>query len=164
MAAKRNASQKKRLTTLAATTKEQKKKLLESLANMPTVESACRKADVGRATYYDWLKSDSVFASEAAKAKKKGREMLSDIAVSKLMQLIGDGNITAIIFWLKYNNEWFANPKFYHHIEIKEDPGVDDKIAKQIKETMVKFISTAAEKGQADRFLHPERYNKKRNG
>jgi len=162
MAAKRNASQKKRLTTLAATTKEQKQKLLECLSHMPTVESACRKADVGRATYYDWLRVDSKFASAAVKAKKKGRELLSDIAISKLMQLVGEGNVTAIIFWLKHNNEWFANPRFYHHIEIKEDPGVEDKVARQIKETMVKFISTAAEKGQADRFLHPERFNKKR--
>ncbi len=160
MATKQNASQKKRLNTLAAITKEQKKKLLESLGNMPTVESACRKSDIGRATYYDWIKEDSVFASAAAKAKKKGRELLSDIAISKLMQLVGDGNVTAIIFWLKNNNEWFANPKFFHHIEIKEDPGVEDKIARQIKEVMVKFISTAAEKGQADRFLHPERYER----
>lgn len=164
MAAKRNASQKKRLTTLAATTKEQKDKLLESLANMPTVESACRKADVGRATYYDWLKNDAGFASLAAKAKKKGRELLSDIAISRLMQLVGDGNVTAIIFWLKHNHEWFANPKFFHYIEIKEDPGIDEKTAERMRKVMENFVRKAAEMGTADRFLNPERYKGHKGG
>lgn len=163
MAAKPNASQKKRLTTLAATTKEQKQKLLECLANMPTAQSACRKADVGRATYYDWIKEDSRFASAAAKAKKKGRELLSDVAISKLMQLVAEGNITAIIFWLKHNNEWFANPKFFHTIEIKDDPGLDEKAEKMVKTAMANFIRFEVGRGNADHYLNPERNRPKEN-
>lgn len=162
MATKKQASQKKRLNTLAATTKAQKQKLLESLANMPTVESACRKSGVGRSTYYDWIKSDNDFASVVVKEKKKGRELLSDIAVSKLMQLIGDGNITAIIFYLKHNHEWFANPKFFHYIEVKEDKSIDEESSERIKRVMHNFVRKAAEMGGADRYLDPEGYKRSR--
>ena len=129
----------KRQATLAKQTAAKKQQLLECLAIMPTVESACRKAGVGRATYYDWI-SDNKFEQAATRAKKKGRQLLSDVAVSKLMQLVSDGNITAIIFWLRHNHEWFANPKFFHHIEVVQDTGVDPATKELIYQAIGKYV------------------------
>ncbi len=130
----------KRQKTLAKQTVAKKQKLLECLAVMPTVESACRKADVGRSTYYDWI-ADTKFEQVATKAKKKGRDLLSDVAISKLMQLVSDGNITAIIFWLKHNHLWFANPKFFHYVEIVENRGIDPQQEKLIKKVIGNFVT-----------------------
>jgi transcriptional regulator of acetoin/glycerol metabolism len=40
--------------------KHEKNALIEALKEMPIVQIACKKAGVGRATYYRWLQEDQV--------------------------------------------------------------------------------------------------------
>src|SRR3989344_454051 len=99
---KNKTPQEKRLDTLTEDTEKQKKALVAQLRRTPIVQLACERADVGRATYYKWRARDQVFARAADRAKKAGEFFINDMAESRLLRMIQDDNITAIIFWLKY--------------------------------------------------------------
>ena len=75
-----------------------KKAVLEALeSSLGIVTTACKNADVGRTTFYGWLKDDEDF-------RKKVEELSNvalDFAESQLHKQIGDGNSSATIFYLK---------------------------------------------------------------
>lgn len=58
---------------------------------------ACQATGIARRTYYNWLEKDEKFR-EAIEALQ---EETIDIVESKLLTQIDDGNLTAIIFYLK---------------------------------------------------------------
>ena len=79
-------------------TEHSKKALLEALEkSLGVVTTACKKAEVGRTTFYKWLESDEQF--------KKDVEEISNTALdfveSKLFEQIEDGSTSAAIFYLK---------------------------------------------------------------
>ncbi len=87
--------------TIASRIQEEKKLLLEHLEKTPIVQIACEKSGVGRSTYYRWLEQDKKFARSAKQALSKGILIMNDLAESQLLKSVRDGNMTAIIFWLK---------------------------------------------------------------
>jgi hypothetical protein len=111
--------EKQRLKTLAVETEKQKKAIIVQLRKTPIVQIACERTGVGRSTYYKWRKYDHVFARAAERALEAGRFFINDLAISKLLQMIKDGNLTAIIFWLKHNDPKFAAVnRIIHEYEI----------------------------------------------
>lgn len=87
--------------TITSRITEDKKLLLEHLEKTPIVQIACEKSGVGRSTYYRWLEQDKKFARSAKQALSKGVLIMNDLAESQLLKSVRDGNMTAIIFWLK---------------------------------------------------------------
>jgi len=87
--------------TITSRINEDKKLLLEHLEKTPIVQIACEKSGVGRTTYYRWLEQDKKFARSAKQALSKGVLIMNDLAESQLLKSVRDGNMTAIIFWLK---------------------------------------------------------------
>ena len=85
--------------------KDRKAELLKQLKITPVVEVACRKVGVGRATFYRWKKEDQKFADKAEYALQEGSHLVNDMAESKLISAIKDGNMTGIIFWLKNHQD-----------------------------------------------------------
>ena len=65
--------------------------------NAGNISESCRKANIGRSTFYLWFNNDSDFKKEVESV----REDLLDFAESKLWEKIVSGNLTAIIFYLK---------------------------------------------------------------
>ena len=65
--------------------------------NTGNISESCRKANIGRSTFYLWFNNDSDFKKEVESV----REDLLDFAESKLWEKIVSGNLTAIIFYLK---------------------------------------------------------------
>ena len=61
------------------------------------VSYACDKAHVSRQTYYEWIKKDEDFARQTENIEEES----IDMAESKLKMAINEGNITAILFYLK---------------------------------------------------------------
>lgn len=61
------------------------------------ISYACKAANVSRQTYYNWRKNDPAFDEKAREIE----ESAIDIAEGKLLTQIGEGNLTAIIFYLK---------------------------------------------------------------
>lgn len=82
-----------------------KESLIEQLKKTPIVEIACEKVGVGRATFYRWKKNDSEFAQIADEALSEGVTLMNDMAESKLLSAVKEGNLTGIIFWLKNRHD-----------------------------------------------------------
>ncbi len=98
-------------------TTSQKDKLLVELTKVPIIQVACQRVGVGRATFYSWKKEDAEFRKLADKAVNEGRLAITDLAESRLIRNIQDGNNTAIIFWLKNNNERYTDKQFQINVE-----------------------------------------------
>lgn len=61
------------------------------------ISYACKTANVSRQTYYNWRKNNPEFDERAREIE----ESAIDVAEGKLLTQIGEGNLTAIIFYLK---------------------------------------------------------------
>jgi hypothetical protein len=99
----------------------QKAAIIEQLRKTPIVQIACDKAGVGRATYYRWLEDDAEFAGLAGKAMLEGNGLVSDAAESQMVNLIRNGNLGAITFWLKHRH-----PAYRSRLEIDARVAHDD--------------------------------------
>lgn len=138
---KLSAQEKQSLKTLAVETEKQKKALVVQLRKTPIVQIACERTGVGRSTYYKWRKNDYIFGRAADRALEAGRFFINDLAKSKLLQLIKDGNLTAIIFWLKHNDPKFAtvNRIIHEYETVTTRPSVEEENV--ATEEMLKMIS-----------------------
>jgi predicted DNA binding protein len=94
--------------------------LLEQLRKVPIVSIACEKAGVGRATYYRWKKEDEEFAKAADEATAEGTFLVNDMAESQLLTAIRDGNLGAVMYWLKHRNANY-NTKLEVTARIKQE-------------------------------------------
>lgn len=128
----RTSSQKK---SPQSQTKEQKERLLIELTKVPIVQVACQRIGVGRATYYSWRESDADFRKLADKSVSEGNFVINDLAESKLISNIQDGNNTSIIFWLKnhhggYNEKILHQHEHLHAMEVTTEE--EEKILKAL--------------------------------
>ena len=82
-----------------------KKRVIKELVQVPIIQLACKRAGVSRATYYRWLKEDLKFALECDEALEKGIQSINDLAESKLIHRVNEGDMRAISFWLANNKE-----------------------------------------------------------
>ena len=64
---------------------------------MGIVSYACEKCNISRQTFYNWKDNDDEFAQQADDIQ----EITVDMAESKLLSSINEGNVAAIIFYLK---------------------------------------------------------------
>lgn len=112
--------------------------LIEQLKTTPVIQVACQKANVGRASYYRWLKEDEDFKKKADEALNDGNLFINDLAESKLISAIKDGNMTAIIYWLKHHHPAYTENKVFLSFEAQEElikfikTGNKDKIYKKV--------------------------------
>jgi hypothetical protein len=85
-------------STVEQRAQERKSRFIKILKNKSgNISSACEAIGIGRTTFYDWCKKDKKFNEEVEAAA----ESLIDLAESKLVEKINDGNISAITFLLK---------------------------------------------------------------
>lgn len=77
-----------------------KKLFIEILEKGNTVLSACDKLDVARATFYRWKERDQVFDGKTERSIEIGQEVINDLAVTKLVQNINNGDMRAIVYQL----------------------------------------------------------------
>lgn len=117
--------------------RDKKSILLEQFKKTPVIEVACKKLGISRATYYRWCKEDSEFAQESEFAINEGSQVVNDMAESKLISAIKDGNITGIIFWLKNHHRNYA-PK----LEVTTKNG-DIPLTDEQKELIRKSLAMA---------------------
>ncbi len=104
-----------------------KKILLEQFKKVPIVQLACEKTGISRATYYRWRQEDTDFAKKADAYLAESVDIVNDMAESKLLSLIKEGNMTAIIYWLKHRHKAYStrvelSGSFEHtNIEISDE-------------------------------------------
>ena len=102
-------------------TNKSKELFLEQLKQTPIVEVACQKTGMARATYYHLRKTDSKFAEVADLALAEGKMLINDLGESQLISGMKDGNMTAIIFWLKNNHLNYKQKGFQSGFSVAED-------------------------------------------
>jgi hypothetical protein len=83
-------------------------KLLELLAENPSVSAACRKLGINRMMFYRLKKSDADFKRNVKLAMIDGRSKWVEIAELGLMSLVKEKNLGAIKFFLANNDLRYA--------------------------------------------------------
>lgn len=86
-----------------------KEAFLEHIRKTPIIQLACGKTGIGRSTFYRWSKDDADFYRKYLDAETAGREYMNDAMESILIQNAKGGNMTAIIFYLKYNHPRYSD-------------------------------------------------------
>lgn len=107
----RKPTPKTKLTVIERRTLEQQNHVIEILEKIPIVSVACKRANISRATFYRWKEENLEFKARADKAIKEGDLVIGDLAESKLIENIHNGNMTALIFWLKSRNAKFMDKR-----------------------------------------------------
>lgn len=90
--------------TIQARQATQKKALIDELKKMPIIEVACRRTDTGRTTYYRWREEDKEFAKEVDESIQFGKNIINDLAESKVITGIKDDDKTYTLYWLNHNH------------------------------------------------------------
>lgn len=88
--------------------KKNKSLFIEQLKRNPNIQIACEKLDIGRSTFYRWQSEDSEFKHMVDQATLEGVHIINDLAESKLVLAIKDGNIQAIRYWLTHHNKNYS--------------------------------------------------------
>jgi len=86
-----------------------KELILEDLKKAPIVQLACERVGIARATFYRMKKSDKKFAQAIDDAIIEGRQVVNDLAESRLMAAIQSGNLTSVMYWLNHNHSQYTN-------------------------------------------------------
>jgi len=113
-----------------------KEAFLDQLKRTPTIETACQKVGIARATIYRWIRSTKKFEKQVNDALTEGRSFMSDIAENQLFSLIGDKKIEAIRLYLSTHNPRYGNKlELSGAISTKDEPLTKEQ-KKLIKEAL----------------------------
>lgn len=86
-------------------------KFLEQLERVPNVSLACEKVGLSRNTVYRWCGEDPDFKARMDSALESGVHSVNDLAESKLISHINNGNLRAIQYWLDNNKKNYIRPR-----------------------------------------------------
>jgi len=123
-------------TTIKARQDAEKTLLIEQLKKTPIISVACDKTGVGRTSYYRWREEDKDFATKADKSLSEGILLMNDMAESQLLSAIKEGNMTAIIYWLKHRHSAYSTK-----IEIEGNINTNYELSDSQKELLNKAIN-----------------------
>ena len=118
-----------------------KQLLIEQLKKIPIIQIGCEKINVGRTTFYRWLKEDPKFSKAVDEAIKESTELINDLSQSQLITLIREKKMPAIALWLKVHH-----PLYSDKIEVKiknSDDSLTPEQAEAIKAALRLTSSSA---------------------
>lgn len=84
---------------------------IEQLEKVPNVSLACEIVGIARNTVYRWCGEDPDFKARMEKALIAGTNSVNDLAESKLISHINNGNMQAIKYWLDNNKKNYIKPR-----------------------------------------------------
>lgn len=90
-----------------------KKQLLERLLKNFTIASACNSVGVDRKTFYRWAEEDPEFKIAAYENILECKRTVTDMANTKLVKHIENGNLTAVMYWLNNRDPEIATKQIY---------------------------------------------------
>lgn len=88
-----------------------KSQFIKEIKEVPIISSVCRKINISRQTIYRWMNEDEQFKSEVTNAMNVGRDSINDLAESQLINLVSEGNLHAIKYWLSSNQARYVRPR-----------------------------------------------------
>lgn len=102
--------------------KKTEESFLSQLEKVPNISLACEKLGISRNTVYRWRKEDPDFNSKVNSALENGILSVSDLAESKLIGLINQGSLRAIMYWLENNSSRYSKPNLKEFRDKKNIP------------------------------------------
>lgn len=84
---------------------------IEQLERVPNVSLACEKVGIARNTVYRWCGEDPDFKARMDTALQSGVHSVNDLAESKLISHINNGNFRAIQYWLDNHKKEYIKPR-----------------------------------------------------
>jgi len=83
---------------------------------MCNISSACKAINIGRKTYYNWIKKFPIFRQQVEEVK----ESLIDMVESQLLKNAEKGNQKAIEFWLiNHKRDKYSKKQYIKKIKTK---------------------------------------------
>jgi len=128
--------------------KELRKTFIEELKKEGNIYFACTKTNIGRATFYRWIKNKE-FKKVANDALMIGRENGVDIAEFSLLNLVKRGDLGAIKYYLPHNSSRYKGNNvskviLVHKVQNQQEKFVRQKTLKQcIDERRAELIRRA---------------------
>jgi hypothetical protein len=103
-----NNKEKVEISTIELRQKEYKEAVINALRETPIVQYACKRAGIGRTTFYRYYHDDADFASSVDEAITEGSSIVSDLAESQLISAIRSGDLSGIKYWLSNHHPTYA--------------------------------------------------------
>ncbi len=98
-----------------------KHQLLERLTKNFTISSACNAVGIDRKTFYRWIEEDLDFKAMAYDNIQESKKDVTDVAYTRLVKQIENGNLTAVMYWLNNKDPEISDRAIYiSEEEIKE--------------------------------------------
>lgn len=91
--------------------KYKENQFIEQLERVPNVSLACEKVGLSRNTVYRWCSEDLDFKARMETALQSGVHSVNDLAESKLISHINNGNFRAIQYWLDNHKKEYIKPR-----------------------------------------------------
>jgi hypothetical protein len=108
--------------------KNKEESFLNQLEKVPNISLACEKLGISRNTVYRWRNDDPEFNKKVNSALESGILGISDLAESKLIGLINQGSLRAIMYWLENNSSRYSRPNLKEFREKSKVPQPIDGI------------------------------------
>lgn len=83
-------------------------------ATKGNISDSCRVAGISRQTYYDWLDKKDEFSRQIMEAEMELNDDIRDVLISKA----GDGDMTAVIFYLKKRHPDYKEQPQQNNIQV----------------------------------------------
>lgn len=116
----------------------QKTLFIDLLKKTPIVQVVCEKVGITRTTYYRWHKADKEFAEAADTALADGAGLINDMAESQLITAVRDGNLSAVMYWLKSHHHTYAN-----RVELAVNQKPSEELTPEQQEVVQKALALA---------------------
>lgn len=97
-------------------TKSLLNKLIEEIEKTPLIQIACDKVGISRNTFYRWMKEDRDFLSRVNEAMSLGTGLVSDVALSNVLEGIKRKDTMYTKYWLSHKHPDFRKP-FVHKVD-----------------------------------------------
>lgn len=128
----------KKTAAVREKTAKKKELVLEQLKKTPITQVVCEKVGIARCTFYRWCNEDTEFKAEVERARSIGYGLINDLAESQLVKKIHEGNMTAILFWLKTHHA-----KYKTGLELNAYFGKNSELNKEQKTVVRKALKLA---------------------
>ena len=92
-------------------TRNEKNKFLNELRDVPVVSIICKRTGISKSTVYRWLKNDKEFRKKFNEALGIGRDSISDLAESTIINAMRKGSLRAAEYWLSTNAKRYYQPR-----------------------------------------------------
>ena len=91
-------------------TPSEKQKFLEILEEVPIVSIACKRANIAKSTVYRWRRNKE-FKAKMDECLSHGRDTVTDVVESKLIETARKGEPWAVKLWLENNCKRYVRPR-----------------------------------------------------